>query len=242
MMTNTAPIAARRQNIFDSRAQSSRTNPLIFSFLLDFLISSETNSPIIWQKIRLLSIAGKSRKYHIIPKYMIQLLLTYRYLILIPFAIIEGPILTIICGFLVTLKVFNPLAVYVVVVLGDIVGDGGIYYMGYSGKKFLKYFGVTEEKLEKAKLYFRDNHKKAIAMSKLVHGIGFTGLVAAGALHVPYKKYFKTCALISIFQSLILLIIGIFFGHAYTQIGKYLNYYAAGVSVVGLIVLLIIVI
>jgi len=172
---------------------------------------------------------------------MIHLLLTYRYFILIPIAIIEGPILTVICGFLVTLKVFNPLLVYVIVVSGDIVGDGGIYYMGYEGKRFLKYFGVTEEKLEKAKLFFRDNHKKAIAISKLVHGIGFTGLVAAGALHVPYKKYFKTCALISIFQSLILLFIGILFGHAYTQIGKYLNYYAAGVSVLGLIVLLIII-
>ena len=61
---------------------------------------------------------------------MIQLLLTYRYVILVPLAIIEGPIVTIICGFLVTLKVFNPLLVYVVMVLGDIVGDGWPYYMG----------------------------------------------------------------------------------------------------------------
>ena len=171
---------------------------------------------------------------------MIQLLLTYRYIILIPLAIIEGPIVTVICGFLVTLKVFNPLAVYVVMVLGDIVGDGGIYYIGYSGKRFLKYFRVTEEKLEKAKTYFRENHKKAIAMSKLIHGIGFTGLVAAGAIHVPYKKYFKTCATISIIQSFVMLILGILFGHAYVVIGKYLNYYAAFVSVLALIVLVII--
>ena len=33
--------------------------------------------------------------------------------------------------------------------------------------------------------------------------------------------------------------IGILFGHAYTQIGKDLNYYAAGVSVLFLIFLLI---
>jgi membrane protein DedA with SNARE-associated domain len=171
---------------------------------------------------------------------MIQLLLTYKYIILIPLAIIEGPIVTVICGFLVTLKVFNPLLVYVVMVLGDIVGDGGIFYMGYAGKRFLKYFGVTEQKLEKAKLYFRDNHKKAIAMSKLVHGIGFTGLVAAGASHVPYKKYFTTCAVISMIQSFVMLMLGILFGHAYVIIGKYLNYYAAVVSVLALIVLVIV--
>lgn len=169
---------------------------------------------------------------------MIQLLLTYRYIILIPLAIIEGPIVTVVCGFLVTMKVFNPLLVYVVMVLGDIVGDGGIYYIGYSGKRFLKYFRITEERLEKAKTYFRDNHKKAIAMSKLIHGIGFTGLVAAGASHVPYKRYFITCATISIIQSFVMLMLGILFGHAYVQIGKYLNFYAAGVSVLALIVLL----
>jgi membrane protein DedA with SNARE-associated domain len=171
---------------------------------------------------------------------MIELLLTYKYIILMPLAIIEGPIIAVICGFLVTLKVLNPLLVYVILVLGDIVGDGGIYYLGYSGKRFLKYFKVTEEKLEKAKTYFRDNHKKAIFMSKLVHGIGFTGLLAAGASHVPYKRYFKTCALISIVQSAIMILIGVLFGHAYVQIGKYLNYYAAVISIIGLIVLLIV--
>ena len=170
---------------------------------------------------------------------MIQLLLTYKYIILIPLAIIEGPIVTVVCGFLVTLKFFNPFVVYVVMVLGDIVGDGGIYYIGYSGKRFLKYFRVTDEKLEKAKTYFQNNHKKAIIMSKLIHGIGFTGLVAAGAIHVPYKKYFKTCALISVIQSFVMLMLGILFGHAYVVIGKYLNYYAAIVSVAALIFLVI---
>jgi membrane protein DedA with SNARE-associated domain len=169
---------------------------------------------------------------------MIELLLTYKYIILAPLAIIEGPIVAVVCGFLVTLKIFNPFLVYVVLVIGDIVGDGGIYYIGYSGKRFLKYFKITEEKLEKAKMYFHENHKKAIFMSKLAHGIGFTGLIAAGASHVPYKRYFKTCMLISIVQSAVMILIGVLFGHAYVQIGKYLNYYAAGVSVIVLVIIL----
>jgi membrane protein DedA with SNARE-associated domain len=169
---------------------------------------------------------------------MIQLLLTYKYLLLLPLAILEGPIIAIICGFLTTLKIFNPLFVYLVLLSGDIIGDGVIYYIGYSGKRFLKYFRVTEEKLEKAKIYFHENHKKAIFISKLAHGIGFTGLIAAGASHVPYKRYFKTCTLISAVQSAVMLIIGILFGSAYVKIGKYLDYYAAGVSIIVLIGLL----
>jgi membrane protein DedA with SNARE-associated domain len=128
----------------------------------------------------------------------------------------------------------------VILVIGDIVGDGIVYYIGYSGKRFLKYFKITEEKLETAKTFFHENHKKAIIMSKLVHGIGFTGLIAAGASHVPYKRYFKTCALISAVQSFVMIIIGVLFGHAYVQIGKYLNYYAAVISVLVLIILLFI--
>jgi membrane protein DedA with SNARE-associated domain len=171
---------------------------------------------------------------------IIQLLLTYKYLILIPLSIIEGPIVAVICGFLVTINILSLFLVYAILVIGDIIGDGLIYYMGYSGKRFLKYFRVTDEKLEKAKKYFEENHKKAIIMSKLVHGIGFTGLVAAGASHVPYKRYFKTCTLISIIQSAVMLTIGILFGHAYVQIGKYLDYYAAGISILVLVILLII--
>ena len=170
---------------------------------------------------------------------MMSLLFTYKYIILIPLSIIEGPIITVICGFLVTLKVFNPFLVYIIMVLGDIIGDAGIYFIGYSGKRFLKYFKVTEEKLEKAKKYFEGNHKKAIVLSKLVHGIGFTGLMAAGAVHVSYKKYFKTCAMISVIQTFVMLILGILFGHAYVLIGEYLNYYAAIVSIVALIFLVI---
>lgn len=155
-------------------------------------------------------------------------------------AVIEGPIVAVVCGFLITLKILDPFLVYVILVVGDVIGDGIIYYIGYSGKRFLHYFKINQEKLEEAKIYFEENHKKAIIASKLVHGIGFTGLIAAGASHVPYKRYFKTCILISLVQSVIMIAVGVLFGHAYVQIGKYLDYYAAVVSLIVLFILLFI--
>ncbi|MBI2627455.1 VTT domain-containing protein [Candidatus Nomurabacteria bacterium] len=169
---------------------------------------------------------------------LIELLLTYKYLILIPFSLIEGPILMIISGPLIMLGILNPLLVYVIIVLGDIVGDFAQYYIGYCGKRFLPYFKITEEKLEKAKAYFSENHSQAIVVSKLVYGIGFTGLVAAGALHIPFGRYFKTCGLVSLVQYAVWFVIGIFFGNMYLVIEKYLNYYAAIVSVIILAILL----
>lgn len=171
---------------------------------------------------------------------MLELLLTYKYLILIPLAIVEGPIVMIICGFLVTLGILNPLFVYMIIVMGDIVGDVTQYCIGYYGKRFLHYFKITDEKLEKAKIYFSENHTKTIILSKLLYGIGFTGIVVAGAAHIPFVRYIKTSMLISAVQSAVLLIIGILFGHMYVVIGKYLNYYAAFASVIALVVILFI--
>src|SRR3989344_2253002 len=168
---------------------------------------------------------------------MVELLLTYKYLIMIPLAIIEGPIMSVICGFLTTLGVFNPLLIFIVMVAGDIIGDGIYYYIGYSGKKLLRYFKISEEKIKKAKIYFQENHKKAIAGSKIIYGIGTAGLITAGVLHVPYKKYFKTCALYSLVQSFIMILLGVFLGQSYIIIGKYLDYYTSGASVIALFIL-----
>ena len=115
-----------------------------------------------------------------------------------PLAIIEGPIVSVIAGFLTTQGVFNLFLVFLVMVSGDIIGDGIFYFIGYKGKKLFHYFKINEEKIEKAKIYFQENHNKAIAASKVMWGIGTAGLIAAGTLHVSYKKYFKTCALYSL--------------------------------------------
>ena len=167
-------------------------------------------------------------------QHIITLLIAYRYLILIPFAIIEGPILTVIAGFLVSLGALNWFIVYAIVVWGDVVGDTLCWCAGHWGAGWLHrhghYIGITSERLSRAKEYFETYHLKAIILSKLVHGIGFAGLMTAGSLRIPYVRFIKTCLTITLIQSAILLAIGIFFGHAYLQIGSDLNYFAAAIS------------
>ena len=50
-------------------------------------------------------------------------LLVYKYFILFPVMVIEGPIITIIAGFLSSLELLNPFLVYVVVVIADLTGS-----------------------------------------------------------------------------------------------------------------------
>jgi membrane protein DedA with SNARE-associated domain len=176
---------------------------------------------------------------------MIELLLAYKYIILVPLAIIEGPITSVVAGFLSTSGIFNLLIVFPIMVLGDMIGDSVFYGLGRWGSGILARHGhrvgATPERLEEARVYFSNNHHKALVLSKLVHGIGLSGLIVAGSLKVPYIRYIKTCILIALGQSLIFLMIGVFFGHAYLQIGKYLNNFAAGISVIALFVILLIV-
>lgn len=176
----------------------------------------------------------------------IALLETYGYIILFPLAVIEGPIVTVAAGFLVRLEIFNPFFVYGIVMAGDIVGDTFLYALGrWGGKRLIDKFGskigITEKKVSEAKNYFSTKQLKAVAMSKLIHGIGVTGLITAGSLHVPYPKFIRTCAAISLVQVFVFLIIGLFFGHIYAVISEYFNYYAALASVIALGIIIFIV-
>ena len=170
---------------------------------------------------------------------ILALLITYRYLLLFPISIIEGPIISIIAGFLVSLDVFNPFIVYGIVLAGDFIGDTVFYLIGRFGRKIFssrlgKRIGLTPERLHTATENFSSKHFKTIVVSKLTHGFGITGLTAAGLLKIPYLKYICICMLTSLVQAAIFLVTGIFFGQAYKELGKYLDYFAATTIAIGI--------
>lgn len=172
-----------------------------------------------------------------------HLLLVYKYAILLPLAVVEGPIITVVAGFLVTLGYMDIFLVYLVAVLGDFTGDTILYGVGRWGKNFIHthghYIGATAEKLEQAKKMFAEKHTKAVVMSKVFHGVGVAGLVAAGVLAVPYRRYIKTCMMIALTQSAVFLFVGIVFGHAYLKIAKYMDLYASTIGVVVVVLLVL---
>lgn len=176
----------------------------------------------------------------------ITLILAYKYYILLPLAIFEGPILAAMAGFLVSTGHLAFLPVYFIVVLGDFLGDLFLYAVGRWGrmrilKNFGKFFKLTEEKLENAKNYFNANQKKTLIFSKIIHGVGITGLVAAGSLQIPYWRYLKVCFSVSVVQSAIIIVLGILFGSAYLQLINYLNYYFATTIIVAVLVIIYII-
>lgn len=160
----------------------------------------------------------------------------YGYFFLFPIAILEGPIVTVMAAFLAFHGYMNLFLVYLVVIAADIFGDLIFYAFGRWNVTFIikhgHFFGITEERLKKAEEYYIRHRRKSIIISKTIHGIGVVGLVAAGALKVPYRKFFSVALAVSLVQSAVFIGIGFFLGRAYSTVGKYLNYFAATTTLV----------
>ena len=175
--------------------------------------------------------------------HILNLLSIYKYYILFPLAIVEGPILAVIAGFLSIKGVLNPFLVYPIIVLGDITGDTICYSLGRWGvpafiKKIGYWFGLTPENINRARVYFDSNPVRTISLSKITLGIGAAGIYLAGNARISYKKFILICFVTSLAQYLFYLGIGLLFGQAYIQINRYLDNIAS-LFIISVLVLLL---
>jgi membrane protein DedA with SNARE-associated domain len=176
---------------------------------------------------------------------LLALLSTYKYVVLFPLSLVEAPLMSILGGFLVALGSMDIFAAYVIIIVGDFVGDGVLYVAGWWGAPFLdrlrRRLGVTDEKMVRVILYFQESYGKAIVTSKLVHGVGFTGLIVAGSLKVPFWRYALVCVLVTCSQSAVLMAAGVLSGGAYLQVARYFGYGGGLASLAVLVAIAVIV-
>lgn len=165
--------------------------------------------------------------------------------VLLPIAILEGPVATVLGGFMASLGRLSPWSVYGIVVLGDMLGDALMYSLGRWGmvhlRRFGKYIGMTNDKKDRVTAFFAAHEKKALVFSKVAHGIGITGLLTAGALRIPYARYFYMCGAVSVVQALVFFVLGYFFGHAYQSILGAFDTVSIILSVVATIIIFLII-
>ena len=177
------------------------------------------------------------------PDQIIVLVDQYKYWILLPFMIFEGPIATVVGGFLASIGVLNIFAVYLLSVFGDLVGDSMWWYVGRSSRgkflsKVLNFLGVGHERFVRLEKHFEKNALKTLFIGKLIYGFETVSLIAAGAAKVPFLKFSLYTMLPSVPKSLVFVVVGYYFGGAYNKINKYLDNVglAVGVVVAGAVV------
>lgn len=167
------------------------------------------------------------------------ILQNYGYYLLFPITVIEGPIITILAGFLTSIGYLNAYIAYIVVVAGDLAGDALYYLLGRYGrdnwlKKWGKYVGITAENVKKLEDHYIEHAGKTLLAGKVLHGIGGVFLVSAGASRMPFWKFVWYNFLGSAPKSLMLMAAGYYFGKYLVKIDSILDAVALIVIVVTL--------
>ena len=157
------------------------------------------------------------------------LVTAYKYWAIVPFALFEAPLMSIIIGFFAATGQLNLFLAFGIVVLGDFVGDTALYIVGRWGRPLFEKVGLhlnlSSEHMQSVLEHFERRDRRAIIISKLIHGVGFTGLIVAGSIKVPYRHFAATCIIVTISQSAVLAAIGMFSGRAYKAFAYYLGYF-----------------
>lgn len=160
---------------------------------------------------------------------ILNLLSDYRYWILFPLVLVEGPVAMFAGGFLASAGDMKLHWVIIISIIADLLGDFFYFYLGRFGgetilKKWGSHIGLTEKRLAKLEHMFNKHKAKTILIGKLSHGFGLATLVTAGIMKVSTKEFTIYNGLATTLKVFILVFLGFYYGHAYVNIFKYLKW------------------
>lgn len=158
-----------------------------------------------------------------------DLLSTYKYFILFPLTVFEGPMVMIISGFLSSIGFLNPLITYAIICAGDLTGDilyycAGRWWFKSALYKVLNFFNVTAKSARKLESVLKTNRGKVLFFGKLSHALGLPILMIAGAIEVPFSDFVWFNFLATLPKSFILWGVGFYFANTLTNFSKFVNY------------------
>ncbi|MEK9185088.1 MAG: hypothetical protein AAB866_02920, partial [Patescibacteria group bacterium] len=160
----------------------------------------------------------------------LALLIKYKYVGLFPLAAIEGPMVSLIVGFLVHLGYLEFIPSYIILILGDIIPDSIYFYIGRLGdhKKITEKYGPklkgiagSFEILEKL---WRDHPRKTMFFGKLAYSLSIPFLISAGLVKMSFKKFITYAIPATLFQYGLLMLVGYYLGKSFELAINYIKY------------------
>jgi len=180
------------------------------------------------------------------PEIIIQELIAQGYIALFLIAIIEGPLITILGGFLSSLGVFNIYVAYLVILIADTIGDLLAYSIGYLGRnkvavKILGWLKISEDRLLGLDDFFLRHGGKSIFLAKFITGAGSWTLISAGMARFKLKRFLKYTISAGILKTGAYMALGYFFGHIYRFLIQTMNTASAIIIILILLAIVIII-
>ncbi len=176
----------------------------------------------------------------------VALILAYKYVILFPLALVEGPILATVVGFLIRFGYLDLSVAYLVMCAGDFFPDTIYYYIGKWGhsKKWIERLGTRFT--SKSAFLFKNikvierlwisHGKKMMVLSKQAYGLSTPLLISAGLVNMPYRRFITYAFPVTLIQYAVFLAIGYWLGASYEVAAGYIEY--AGYIAAGLVILI----
>ncbi len=164
--------------------------------------------------------------------------------LILPLAVIEGPVVTILTGFLSAQGYFDWFWALCLLVCGDLIGDVITYGIGRAGGTPLGLLGrraglgrVLTPELQRG---LTDNAAKMLFIGKWTHTIGCVVLIGSGMLRLPLPGFILVNLLATVPKSAVLFGVGYFAGDEYPLVADHFGLAmialcAAGVAAVALV-------
>lgn len=152
------------------------------------------------------------------PDFITEILLQYRYWILIPLSLIEGPVVAFVAGTLAALGFFDMYFLSALFFVRDVGLDGVYYAVGYFGGKtsfaerMLTKIGITDDHLGKVRDLWERRPFTTMFIGKLSYGIASAFIVVAGVVKMPLRLFFRYGIIVAVLEYGTLLYAGYFLG------------------------------
>lgn len=168
-------------------------------------------------------------------------LIRYKYLVLLPLALAEGPVVAFAAGFLIRTGVLNLWLVYLILISSDLIPDSMFYSIGYYGyhskfvQNYIGSFRFFHNHFDAVKKLWKNHAWKTILLGKIAYGMALPFLMSAGMVKMPFKKFIWYTFQVTLLQYTVYLALGYASGHFYTMISKYLYvpyYFMAAVVII----------
>lgn len=175
---------------------------------------------------------------------IVQLVQSYGLELVLLLSVVEGPIVTVIGGWLAKAGLLSFWGVYVVCVVGDLVGDVLFYYFGRSGmqvlpQRWLGRIGLGEERIARLTGHFETKGGRTLVVAKWTHALGAAVLPAAGAARMPLPAFLFWNFVATLPKALFFLMIGYSLGQAYASIDNWIWRGSVFVVILATVLLLI---
>jgi membrane protein DedA with SNARE-associated domain len=171
-------------------------------------------------------------------------LIEYRYWILIPLSLVEGPTVALITGSLSSRGYFNLYFAYAIFVVKDLVVDASYYYVGrFAGEtsfvtKLLAKAHITGAQIEHVRFLWDRHGWRTMCIGKLSWGLSPAFLATAGIVAIPVAIFVRYALGIALVQYGVLMAFGYYFGNAISSVSqaiRVVGYIIAGSALVALV-------